>query len=225
MKFDVKICGLKTPEAVHAALDNGATHIGFIFFAKSPRHIDPQTAADMRMLAQGRAKTVAVTVDASETYLDEIVAVMQPDILQLHGSETPEQVAVIKARYGLPVIKAFAIRDSADLDAIKPYKAIADRFLFDAKPPEGAELPGGNGISFDWEILAALDGDVDYMLSGGLNADNIMEALRKTHASAIDISSGVERAPGEKDVRLIENFFKAIRAAEDTMSRPGTART
>ena len=210
MVLDIKICGLKTPDAVAAALDGGATHIGFIFFPKSPRHITPQKAAGLRGAVRGRALAVAVTVDADDETLDEIVEAVKPDILQLHGHETPERVAFIKARYGLPVMKAFSVREASDLTAIAAYQGIADRFLFDAKPPKGSDLPGGNGVSFDWELLAALDADIDYMLSGGLNADNIAEALHKTQAPGIDISSGVERAPGEKDVRLIENFFRAI---------------
>lgn len=210
MVLDIKICGLKTPDAVAAALDGGATHIGFIFFPKSPRHITPQKAAGLRDAVTGRALAVAVTVDADDEMLDEIVEAVKPDILQLHGHETPERVAFIKARYGLPVMKAFSVREASDLAAIAAYQGIADRFLFDAKPPKGSDLPGGNGVSFDWELLAALDADIDYMLSGGLNADNIAEALHKTRAPGIDISSGVERAPGEKDVRLIENFFRAV---------------
>ncbi|MBB4093768.1 phosphoribosylanthranilate isomerase [Ochrobactrum pecoris] len=210
MVLDIKICGLKTPDAVAAALDGGATHIGFIFFPKSPRHIPPQTAASLRDAVKGRALVVAVTVDADDETLDDIVKTVKPDILQLHGDETPERVAFIKARYGLPVMKAFSVREARDLAAIAAYKGIADRFLFDAKPPKGSDLPGGNGVSFDWELLAALDADIDYMLSGGLNADNIAEALQKTQAQGIDISSGVEHAPGEKDVRLIENFFRAV---------------
>lgn len=210
MVLDIKICGLKTPDAVAAALDGGATHIGFIFFPKSPRHITPQAAAGLRDAVKGRALVVAVTVDADDETLDDIVKTVKPDILQLHGHETPERVAFIKARYGLPVMKAFSVREASDLAAIAAYNGIADRFLFDAKPPRGSELPGGNGVSFDWELLAALDADIDYMLSGGLNADNIAEALHKTQAPGIDISSGVERAPGEKDVRLIENFFRAV---------------
>ncbi|UWF58891.1 phosphoribosylanthranilate isomerase [Brucella sp. 2716] len=210
MALDIKICGLKTPEAVAAALDGGATHIGFIFFPKSPRHITPDAAARLRAAATGRAGAVAVTVDADDETLDEIVKTVRPDMLQLHGGETPERVRFLKARYNLPVMKAFSIREADDLEAIAPYRGIADRFLFDAKPPKGSELPGGNGISFDWNLLAALDADIDYMLSGGLNADNIAEALLKTGAPGIDISSGVECAPGEKDVRLIENFFQAV---------------
>ncbi|EFM58559.1 N-5'-phosphoribosyl anthranilate isomerase [Brucella sp. BO2] len=210
MALDIKICGLKTPEAVAAALDGGATHIGFIFFPKSPRHITPDAAARLRAAATGRAVAVAVTVDADDETLDEIVKTVRPDMLQLHGGETPERVRFLKARYNLPVMKAFSIREAGDLEAIAPYRGIADRFLFDAKPPKGSELPGGNGISFDWNLLAALDADIDYMLSGGLNADNIAEALLKTGVPGIDISSGVECAPGEKDVRLIENFFQAV---------------
>lgn len=215
MALDIKICGLKTDAAVWAALAGGASHIGFIFFPKSPRHISLDEAAGLRQAASGRAKAVAVTVDADDAALDEIVAAMTPDMLQLHGRETPERVAAVKLRYGLPVIKAFAIRDASDLTAIAPYRGLADRFLFDAKPPVGSDLPGGNGVSFDWRVLAGLDAEVDYMLSGGLNAANVGDALRLANPPAIDISSGVESAPGVKDVALIENFFRAVRAATD----------
>lgn len=210
MVFDIKICGLKTPEAVDAALDGGATHIGFIFFPKSPRHLKPADAEQLRKAAKNRAKVVAVTVDADDATLDEIVRELAPDMLQLHGHETPERVAYVKKRYGLPVIKAFAVREAHDLEVIAAYKGIADRFLFDAKPPKGSDLPGGNGVSFDWALLDALDEGVDYMLSGGLNAGNIAEALQNTRAPGIDVSSGVERAAGEKDVRLIREFFQAV---------------
>ncbi|MDJ1464519.1 phosphoribosylanthranilate isomerase [Nitratireductor sp. GZWM139] len=215
MTLDVKICGLKTEEALAAALDGGASHIGFIFFEKSPRHVEPDQAGRLREAARGRADVVAVTVNADDAALDAIVAAAKPDILQLHGAESPERVAEVKARYGLPVMKAFAIREAADLEKIAPYRGIADRFLFDAKPPKGSDLPGGNGVSFDWELLAALDDGVDYMLSGGLNAANIGAALNAASPRAIDISSGVERAPGEKDPDLIRNFFRAVRAARE----------
>ncbi|HET9536627.1 MAG TPA: phosphoribosylanthranilate isomerase, partial [Mesorhizobium sp.] len=145
--------------------------------------------------------------------LDRIVSAMSPDMLQLHGKETPERVAEVKARFGLPVMKAFSIRDASDLAVIGAYRGIADRLLFDAKPPAGSDLPGGNGVSFDWRLLAALDRNVDYMLSGGLNAANIGDALRLANPPGIDISSGVESAPGVKDVALIENFFRAVKAA------------
>ncbi len=213
MALDIKICGLKTDAALAAALAGGATHVGFIFFPKSPRNIDLAEAGTLRAAARGRAKAVAVTVDAGDDGLDAIVATMSPDMLQLHGKETPERVAEVKARYGLPVMKAFSIREASDLDAIGPYRGIADRFLLDAKPPVGSDLPGGNGVSFDWRLLTALDRTVDYMLSGGLNAANISDALRFANPPGIDISSGVESAPGVKDVALIESFFQAVRAA------------
>jgi phosphoribosylanthranilate isomerase len=213
MTLDIKICGLKTEEALAAALAGGASHVGFIFFPKSPRNIAPADAGRLRQAALRRAKAVAVTVDADDAMLDAIVDAMSPDMLQLHGGETQERVSAVKARYGLPVMKAFSIRDAADLAAIEPYRGVADRFLFDAKPPKDAELPGGNGVPFDWRVLAALDPDIDYMLSGGLNAGNIGEALRLVSPTGIDISSGVESAPGVKDVALIEAFFRAVRAA------------
>jgi phosphoribosylanthranilate isomerase len=207
----IKICGLSTPETLAAALDEGAAMVGFIFFTKSPRHVKPEQAASLRKAATGRAEAVAVTVDADDAYLDEIVAAMQPDWLQLHGHETPERVRAIKSRYGLPVMKAFSVREAGDLDMIAPYKGIADRFLFDAKAPKGSELPGGNGVSFDWRLLATLDPGLDYMLSGGLNAGNVREALAITHAPGLDISSGVESAPGIKEIGLIKEFFAAVK--------------
>ncbi|WP_295814587.1 phosphoribosylanthranilate isomerase [uncultured Nitratireductor sp.] len=215
MTIDIKICGLKTEEALAAALDGGASHIGFIFFEKSPRHVEPDRAGRLRTAADGRAKAVAVTVNADDAALDAIVGAVRPDILQLHGGESPERVAAVKARHGLPVMKAFAIREAADLEKIAPYRGVADRFLFDAKPPKGSELPGGNGVSFDWRLLAALDDNVDYMLSGGLNAANIGAALKAVSPRGIDISSGVESAPGIKDPELIRDFFGAVRAAHE----------
>ena len=215
MALDVKICGLKTDAALAAALAGGASHVGFIFFSKSPRSIDPVAAGRLRRAARGRAKAVAVTVDAADAFLDEIVTAMRPDMLQLHGHETPERVAEIKARYGLPVVKALPVSEVADLDAAKPYLGIADRFLFDARPPKGAVLPGGNGVAFDWRVLAGLDARIDYMLSGGLNADNIGEALRLANPPGIDVSSGVESAPGVKEPALIEKFFRAVAMAKE----------
>jgi len=212
MPLDIKICGLSTPETVSVALDEGASHVGFIFFAKSPRNVLPETAGRLRQAASGRAKAVAVTVDADDAFLDAIVAAMAPDTLQLHGKETHERVAAVKARYGLPVMKAFAISTAADLAATSPYLGIADRFLFDAKPPKGSELPGGNGVSFDWSLLADYAVSVPYMLSGGLNAGNVGEALRQARPPGLDISSGVESTPGVKDAKLIRSFFAALRA-------------
>jgi phosphoribosylanthranilate isomerase len=216
MALDIKICGLKTDKALAAALAGGASHVGFIFFAKSPRYVEPAQARRLREAAIGKAKAVAVTVDAGDTLLDEVVETMQPDMLQLHCSETPERVAELKARYGLPVMKALAVSAAADLGQIKLFVGIADRFLFDAKPPKGSELPGGNGVAFDWRILAGLDAGVDYMLSGGLNAANIGDALRLANPPGLDISSGVESAPGVKDPALIEQFFRAVGATRNT---------
>lgn len=218
MKTEVKICGLKTAEAVDKAVALGASHTGFIFFPKSPRNIEPDDAGRLAERIRGKAKIVAVTVDANSDILDEIVSALSPDMLQLHGNESPERVLTVKAVYGLPVIKALSIRDADDLRRIEPFIGIADRFLFDAKPPKGSDLPGGNGVSFDWRLLDALDDSVDYMLSGGLNADNVGEALALTGAKAVDTSSGVESAPGVKDLKRMEEFFDAIVRAEADMA-------
>ncbi|KQV20271.1 N-(5'-phosphoribosyl)anthranilate isomerase [Rhizobium sp. Root1203] len=213
MKPDIKICGLKTAEAIDRALKRGATHIGFIFFEKSPRYIEPDIAGRLAEPARGKAKIVAVVVNPTNDDLDEIVALLKPDVLQLHGEESPERVLTIKAVYGLPVIKALSVRTADDLKRVEAYVGIADRFLFDAKPPKGSELPGGNGVSFDWSLLTWLDGNVDYMLSGGLNKGNIAEALAVTRAPGIDASSGVESAPGVKSVAMIDEFFDAVEQA------------
>jgi phosphoribosylanthranilate isomerase len=215
MTLSIKICGLKTPEAVDLAVARGATHVGFIFFAKSPRNIEPADAGALADRIRGRAKVVAVTVNADHDTLDEIVDLLRPDILQLHGQESPEDVLRIKTYYGLPVLKAFSIRDAEDLRRIEAYIGIADRFLLDAKAPAGSELPGGNGVSFDWNLLEVLDESVDYMLSGGLNKDNVGEAIAKTQCSGIDISSGVESAPGVKDLPMINEFFDAALSVID----------
>ncbi|MCO5734635.1 phosphoribosylanthranilate isomerase [Rhizobium sp. SSA_523] len=210
MTPDIKICGLKTAEAIDLAVARGANHIGFIFFEKSPRNIDALTAASLADRVRGRAKIVAVTVNADNEELEEIIAYLKPDILQLHGAETPERVLNVKAMFGLPVIKAVSVRTREDLRTLSAYEGLADRFLLDAKAPHGSDLPGGNGVSFDWTILSALDGNVDYMLSGGLNAENAGEALTLTGARGLDLSSGVESAPGVKDPAKINAFFDAI---------------
>lgn len=217
----IKICGLSTAEAVDRAVEQGATHIGFIFFPKSPRHIEPDLAGLLADRVRGRAKIVAVTVDADTDDLDEIVALLKPDMLQLHGSESPDRMLMLKALYALPMIKAFSVREADDLLRIDPYIGIADLFLFDAKPPKGSDLPGGNGISFDWTVMRALDDSVPYMLSGGLNAGNVADALKETKAPGIDVSSGVESAPGVKDLAMIDGFFAAVRRAEAEMASAG----
>jgi phosphoribosylanthranilate isomerase len=215
MRLDIKICGLKTPSAVDAALLGGATHVGFIFFPRSPRNVDAATAGALRQAALGRAKAVAVTVDASDAELDTIVAAMRPDLLQLHGAETPERVAAVRQRFALPVMKALAVRDAADLTAVATFEAVADRLLLDAKPPPGAALPGGNGLPFDWRLLRRLDAGLDYMLSGGIDAANVDAALSLAAPTGIDVSSGVESAPGVKDPARIAAFFGAVRTAQE----------
>lgn len=213
MKPDIKICGLKSAEAIERAVNRGANHIGFIFFEKSPRYIEPDVAGKLADPVRGKAKIVAVTVDPTNDELDEIVALLKPDMIQLHGNESPERVLTIKAVYGLAIMKVFSVRSADDLKRVEAYIGIADRFLFDAKPPQGSELPGGNGVSFDWSLLGQLDDSVDYMLSGGLNKDNIAEALTITKAPGIDASSGVESAPGVKSVAMIDDFFDAVEKA------------
>jgi len=222
MKPDIKICGLKTAETVDRAVERGATHIGFIFFEKSPRYIEPDLAGALADRVRGKALIVAVVVDPDNDDLDEIMALVRPDILQLHGHESPERVLTIKALYDVIVMKAFSVRDAEDLRRVEAYIGIADRFLFDAKAPKGSELPGGNGVAFDWSLMAWLDGRVDYMLSGGLNKDNVALALASTKASGIDISSGVETAPGVKDLTMIDEFFDAVAAARMPATASGS---
>ena len=213
MPLDIKICGLSTPETVAAALDGGASHVGFIFFPKSPRNVAPADAGRLREAARGRAQAVAVTVDASDDQLQAIIGAMAPDMLQLHGKETPARVAEVRERFLLPVMKAISVEMPEDLIHVHAYDGVADRLLLDAKAPKESQLPGGNGIAFDWRLVAALDTNLDYMLSGGLNAGNIAEALAIANPPGIDVSSGVESAPGVKDVERIRTFFAAVEAA------------
>ena len=216
----VKICGLKTPEALDAALDAGADMVGFVFFPPSPRHIGPQLARSLAARVKGRVAKVALTVNATNETLAMIVEALKPDILQLHGKETPERVAVIRSRFGIPVMKALPIGERADLSPIREYAAVADRLLFDARPPETATRPGGLGQTFDWTLLKGLGLKIPYMLSGGLDAENVAEALRVTRAPGVDVSSGVERSPGIKDVGKIRAFIRAARAADAALSSP-----
>lgn len=213
MKLDIKICGLKTEEAVDHAVALGATHIGFIFFPKSPRYIEPADAGRLAERVRGRVKIVAVSVNLENDDLDEIIDLMHPDILQLHGSESPERLLTVKAVTGLEVWKALSISEADDLKRIDAYLGIANRFLLDAKPPKNSELPGGNGVSFDWRLLQAIDADIDYLLSGGLTKANIGQALSIARPSGIDLSSGVESAPGVKDLHMMDEFFEAVRLA------------
>ncbi|PRX08329.1 phosphoribosylanthranilate isomerase [Martelella mediterranea] len=207
---EIKICGISTRQTLDHVIARGASHVGFIFFEKSPRHVDVDVAADLIDHVRGRAKTVAVSVNADNELLEEIVYGAKPDMLQLHGKESPDRVVTVKALYGLPVIKAFSIRTPEDLSFAREYEDVADRILFDAKPPENAELPGGNGVAFDWRLLAGYQATIPWFLSGGLNADNAGTALNDIHAPGLDVSSGVESAPGIKDPARIDAFFDAV---------------
>lgn len=210
----VKICGLKTPEALDVALESGADLVGFVFFAPSPRNLGLEAARVLGARAQGRAAKVALSVNANDETLLAIVNALKPDMLQLHGDEPPERVAVVRSRFGLPVMKALPIAERADLSPVRLYARVADRLIFDARAPQEATRPGGLGKPFDWALLKGIDPGVPYMLSGGLDADNVAEALRITRAPGVDVSSGVERAPGEKDPAKIRAFIRAARAAE-----------
>jgi len=210
----VKICGLSTPEALDAALDAGADMIGLVRFPKSPRHVGLEEGRALSMRAKGKALRVALVVDADDAELEAVVAALDPDLIQLHGAETPERVATIRARFGRPVMKAVGIAEAADLDAIERYRAVADRVLLDAKPPQRAEgLPGGNGLAFDWRLVAGLDPDKPFMLSGGLSPETVAAAIELTGMRAVDVSSGVETRPGQKSPDRIAAFVKAARAA------------
>jgi phosphoribosylanthranilate isomerase len=210
-----KICGLSTPEAVSAAVDGGASHIGFVFFDKSPRNIRPEPAARLAEPVRGRfsVKVVALMVDPSDADVAEIVRVLKPDLIQLHGKETPERAVAVRALAGAPVIKALGVRDSSDVAAALRYEDAADHLMFDAKPPEGADRPGGHGSSFDWTLLDGLRLQRPWFLAGGLDPWNVAEAMRLSRAPIADVSSGVERGPGVKDPHLITAFLDAVRRA------------
>ncbi len=215
-KIDIKICGLSTNESIDAVIAGGATHMGLIFFEKSPRHVSLEQSQGLSNHAADKIQKVAVSVNANADYMDGIIKAMQPDVLQLHGSESVERVRELKAKHNLPVMKAFAISEASDFEKVTPYIGIADKFLFDAKPPKGAELPGGNGVAFDWEIMDALPKNVPYMLSGGLDASNVCEAIERSGAKAVDISSGVESAAGVKNIKLIEEFLATCHQCDIT---------
>jgi phosphoribosylanthranilate isomerase len=213
MPVIVKICGLATPDALDVALDAGADMVGFVFFPPSPRNLSFKTAAALESRVRGQAKKVALSVDADDTLLSYVVDALGPDILQLHGTESPLRVAEIKAKFKLPVMKAIPVETKGDLAAIARYAAVADHLLFDARAPREATRPGGLGKTFDWQLLENLDPGVPFMLSGGLDAGNVGEALRITRTPGVDVSSGVERAPGEKDTDKIRAFIRAARDA------------
>lgn len=205
----VKFCGLRRPADVDAAAAAGARYVGFTFFPKSPRNVDiPQAAALAVLVPDGICK-VALTVNATDADLDALLAAVPIDMLQLHGSETPERVSHIKAKFGLPVMKAVGVADAEDLAALDTYARVADQILVDAKPPRGADLPGGNGLSFDWRLIAGRRWSVPWMLAGGLTPDNVAEAIRATGTRQVDVSSGIESAAGVKDAGLMAQFSAA----------------
>jgi phosphoribosylanthranilate isomerase len=214
MPIEIKICGLMTPEALDVALDAGADYVGFVFFPPSPRSLGFEAAAALGARVKGRARKVALSVDADDDYLAASIEALKPDMLQLHGKETPERVVMVRTRFGLPVMKALPIESRADLSPIRLYASVADRLIFDARAPREATRPGGLGKSFDWTLLQGVDAGVPFMLSGGLDPRNVAEALRITRAPSVDVSSGVERSPGDKDPAKIRAFVRTVRAQD-----------
>ena len=205
--------------SLDAALEAGADMVGFVFFPPSPRHLSLETGRDLGRQVKRRATKVALTVDADDATLANIVEALQPDLLQLHGRETMARLRDIKQKFGLPVMKAMAVEIPADLASLPGYAAVADRILFDARAPKDATRPGGLGAVFDWHVLEGLDLKLPFMVSGGLHAGNVAEAVRVTRAGGVDVSSGVERTPGIKDPEMIRAFIRAARATEELMIR------
>ena len=205
----VKICGLRTVADVHAVAAAGAAYAGFVFFPKSPRHLTLAQAAELALAAPPGLAKVALTVDADNAALDALIEAVPLDMLQLHGHESPDRVAEVRARYGLPVMKAVGVADEGDLAVLFDYSTVADQILVDAKPPTTADMPGGNGLSFDWRLVAQRRWLRPWMLAGGLTPENVAEAVRLTTARQVDVSSGVERAPGQKDAAKIASFVRA----------------
>jgi phosphoribosylanthranilate isomerase len=212
MKIRAKLCGLNSAEAMSAALDHGAAWVGLMFFPPSPRFVSMEQAAALSCQAQGRAERVGVFVAPDDALLKETLATVGLDAIQLHGKEPAERVAEVKARFGLPVWKAVSIAEPADVETARQYFDTADALLFDAKPPKGSVLPGGNAVSFDWRLLAGTKWPLPWLLSGGLHAGNVADAVRLTGAEAVDVSSGIESAPGQKDPARIGAFLDAVAA-------------
>jgi phosphoribosylanthranilate isomerase len=213
MAVEVKICGITDEEAMDAAIEAGADYVGLVFFPKSPRNVDADRAAELVEFTPGDVTKVGLFVDPDDATLDAVLTRVRLDLLQLHGQESPERIEAIRLEYGLPVMKVLSVAEAADLDAALAYQAVADRLLFDAKPPKGALLPGGNAVSFDWSILTGRKWGLPWMLAGGLTPANVAEAVRISGAPAVDVSSGVESAPGIKDPEKIRAFIQAVRQA------------
>jgi phosphoribosylanthranilate isomerase len=218
-RFGAKICGLSTPESVTAAVAGGATFVGFVFFAKSPRNIDPEAAARLAapIRAQnargGPVKTVAVTVDPDDALVDRLMATLKPDLIQVHGKETPNRVREIAQRSGAGIIKAFSVSSSSDVDQANAFDGVVEHLMFDARPVEGSALPGGTGARFDWSLLEGRRFSRPHFLAGGLDPWNVAEAIKASGAPLVDVSSGVERGPGLKDPALITAFLDAVKRA------------
>jgi phosphoribosylanthranilate isomerase len=213
MSVRVKICGLTEPAGLAAAVAADATYVGFVFFPKSPRNLAIAAARDLALSVPPGVAKVALTVDAADDALDAILREVPIDMLQLHGHESPARVAGLRARHGLPVMKAVGVAGAEDLPQIEAYAAVADQILVDAKPPKGADLPGGNGLAFDWRLIAGRRWPVPWMLAGGLTPDNVAQAIRLTGARQVDVSSGVESAPGVKDPAKVAAFCRAAAGA------------
>ena len=213
MPVSVKICGLTEPETLHAAVSGGARYVGFVFYPPSPRSIAPSMAAELARLVPTGVRTVGLFVDPDDDFLEHVVSQVPFDLIQLHGKETPRRIAEVKAAFNIPVMKAIKVGGPEDLAAALDIAEVADRLLFDAKPPaKVSALPGGNGIAFDWTLLAGRSWPKPWMLSGGLKAENAEEAVRTTGATALDVSSGVEDRPGHKDPALIRRFLDSVAA-------------
>ena len=210
-----KICGLSTADAVQAAARGGASFLGFVFFGKSPRNVAPDLARRLAgpLRTASPVRIVALMVDPTDAEAQEIVRVLEPDLVQLHGRETPERTAALRALTGRPVIKALGVRDASDVAAALKYEGAADQLMFDAKPPEGSDRPGGHGAAFDWTLLEGVKLSRPWFLAGGLDPWNVAAAVRASRAPIVDVSSGVERGPGVKDPDLIAAFLQAVRRA------------
>ena len=207
----IKICGMKKDQDVAAAVGAGAGYVGFVFFPKSPRHLEVKDAAILAGKVPPGICKVALTVNGDDALLDQLIETVPLDMLQLHGSESPDRVAEVQARYRLPVMKVVGVEDEGDLTTLEEHARVADQILVETKPPAGASRPGGNGLTFDWRLIAGRRWAVPWMLAGGLNADNIREAIRLTGADQVDVSSGVESAPGVKDPARIQAFCDAAK--------------
>ena len=217
MTVEVKICGLKTEEAVAAAVEGGATSIGFVFFDRSPRNVDLHDVRKLTEQIPPKVCRVGLMVDADDAFLAEICGSGVLDMLQLHGKESPERVAEVREKFGLPVMKAIAIETAADLQTVRQYETVVDRLMFDAKPPKGATRPGGNAVTFDWKILEGVSFNKPWVLAGGLTPENIKEAIQISGAKYVDVSSGVEEAPGVKSVAKINSFLSAVQSIQPSL--------